>query len=109
MIISQKGGNYWQEAFSVPRTSISATSVLVSAHTLERPGIFLGVSICLDDTLSGTPPAEISYVMRQIDNTFLTVGGFITGLESVIRNNDASSRTTGAHILVWMKKRGLPA
>jgi len=108
-IIQQKGGNYWIEAFDVARTVITGGSSLVTAHILERGGIFLGISICLDNSESVSNRRTIEGTVRNTDNTQLIRGEFMTEFESFITNDAGGSITTGAHLVVWMKKRGQPA
>jgi len=107
-IISQKGGNFWIESFLVPRTSISATDTIDTTHTLERSGIFLGCSSSLDNVLGFADAVFLNSVLRNVDNSQLTFGQFITQIESSMTNDKTSAIISGIHIIVWMKKRGLP-
>lgn len=107
-IITQKGGNYWVESFDLARTAITTGNSLITAHTLDRPGIFLAISICLDNSASVADRQELSASVRNINNNQLSLGDFVTGIESLITNNAGGTVTTGAHLVVWMKKRGVP-
>jgi len=108
-IISQKGGNLWQESFDIPRTVIAGGGSLITLHTLQRPGIYLGCALVMDSSETVQVSVRTNAVARQEDNSFLSIGTFITTIETVIQNNDAGTSTTGLHVLVWLRKRGVPA
>jgi len=109
-IISQKGGNYWIESIAVARASVGSTSTLDTDITLSRPGVFLGCSVSLDSALSNDEMDRISCSLQNGGgNNALTVGLEITQVRLRRYNDQGNANIFGAYILVYMRKKGLPA
>jgi len=101
VIIDQKGGNYWIEAFDTPRATVTAGNERAATLTFERPGFVVGVSICPDADTD-----EIAGGRVFTGGGALILNTFQLNVISRIRNNSSSSQEVGFKTMVWLRKRG---
>jgi len=109
-IISQKGGNFWIESIAVARASVANNTTTNTDIELSRPGVFLGCSVSLDSALAEDETDDINLSLQVGgSNNALTVGAEITQIRLRRYNENAGALIFGAYILVYLRKRGVPA
>jgi len=102
VLIYSVGNLFWIETFTVPRTSVADSTVLVTAHTLERGGIFLGGTITLDHAVTNNAGA-CSAAIRNSDDSVLAIGQDLTAFESSLASDSGSAVVMGAQITIFMR------
>jgi len=102
MTVVAQGTNWWIESFTVTRAALLDGNTRVSQNTLERPGVFMGGSICLDHNIADT--GAMSVGLRNTDNSQLEIGDNVTIIASYVANNTGGSRTIGEIVVVFLRK-----
>jgi len=111
MTLIAQGNNWWIESFDFARANLATGSATTTALTLERPGTYLGCGATMDipPTETIAEIADISVSCRNIDDSELTIGDTITGIELLRTNNNANGVTFGVHVLIFMRGTGAGA
>jgi len=105
-IIFQKGEEFWIEAFTVARSSISAGGFGITNFTLQRAGTFLGAALAVDTAGAVADIADVIAFVRNDDVTELTFGQALSILEVVRTNGSSNAVTFGCHVIVFMRGTG---
>jgi len=100
-IIFGRGNIFWIEVFAIPRTTIATGATKITTHTLERQGQFLTAFVTPDSDV-----AQVTGMIRNVDNSVLAIGDDITNLESVMQNNNAGNAELGGHVIIFLRGRG---
>jgi len=106
MTLIAQGTNWWIESFTVTRASIADQAERVTAHTLNRAGVFLGASVSMDHDIAASAVTGLQVVIRALDDSQLVIGEDITGVESVFMNDSGAAAIVGQVVLVFMRSRG---
>jgi len=106
MTLIAQGSNWWIESFTVTRASIANQAERVTAHTLERAGIFLGGSATQDHDIAASLVTGLCLVLRSLDDSQLVIGESITGVESVFMNDSGAAAIVGETVLIFMRGSG---
>jgi len=106
MVLIFQSGNFWIESFSVARASIADQAERVTAHTLERAGVFLGVSATMDHDIAAAAVTGLCLVARRTNDAALVIGQNITALETVFMNDSGAAAIVGEQVLIFMRGRG---
>jgi len=106
MPVVAQGTQWWIETFHVARASIADQAERVNAHTLERPGVYLGGSATMSYDLSASLVGGLAITMRNTDNSALVRGQNISAFESVISNDTGASASVGNIVFIILRKSG---
>jgi len=105
-LIFSLGNIFWIESFDVARATVATTNSRITTHTLERQGQLLGIVATMDlDVVDGAQ----SVMVRNVDNTVLSIGDSIANFETVLANDAGEDSEMGAHVVVFMRGGQRPA
>lgn len=106
MTLIAQGANWWIESFTVTRNNIVAGAERVTAHILERSGVFLGGCVTIDHAVTVANASLLNVTIRNIDNSSLVIGQDLTTFETVVSNGTVNLLGLGEIVLVFMRSRG---
>ncbi len=106
MTLIAQGANWWIESFTVARTNIVAGAERITAHNLERSGVFLGACVTIDHAVTVSNASLLNVTIRNIDNSSLVVGQALSTFETVVSNGTVNLLGLGEIVLVFMRSRG---
>ena len=106
MVVVANFGRFWIEEFQITSVSLATVTNRVSAHTLEKPGIFMAGGATIIGGIGGSIFGLASVAIRNTDNTDLVAGDDITAFESIVSNGSAGSLTLGQNVWIMLRKKG---
>jgi len=102
MVIVAQGTGWWIEAFHIARSALTTDTTSTTTLTLERTGVFIGGSCAID--CNGSQLDLVSTELSNDGTTQLVQGDLISSVICIRANRNASTRTLGAHVILFMRK-----